>query len=204
MPSSFLPFYLIFLVALVSPGPDFLLVLKNSFSSTKASGMATALGIALGIGVHIFYSFVGIGIIISQSIILFQTIKYCGALYLFYLAYQLFRAGKTEFHVPQSHHNISYTKAFREGFLNSVLNPKTTVFFVSFFSQLVEKVQSQFLVQFFMGLVIVMTAFIWFTAISALLQISHIQKGFSQIQNGANKVFGGLLALLGLKIIMDR
>jgi len=83
------------LLAAMSPGPDFFIVMKNALRS-KLSGYATSLGVACAILVHVAYCIAGVGIIISQSIILFQVIKILGALYLLYLSYQLLKAKKQE------------------------------------------------------------------------------------------------------------
>lgn len=81
------------LLAAMSPGPDFIVVMKNALKG-KAQGYMTALGVASAILIHIAYCVAGIGIIISQSILLFQVIKIFGALYLLYLSYQLLKSKK--------------------------------------------------------------------------------------------------------------
>lgn len=67
---------IISLLAAMSPGPDFIVVTKNSFSGSRAIGLCTALGVGLGIMSHVTYSLIGIGFIISQSIILFTIKEY--------------------------------------------------------------------------------------------------------------------------------
>ena len=66
-------------VAMISPGPDFLITLRNALGVGRASGIATAIGIGLAIFIHVGYSIFGIALIISQSIILFNIIKYPGS-----------------------------------------------------------------------------------------------------------------------------
>ncbi|HLG25670.1 MAG TPA: LysE family transporter, partial [Candidatus Gracilibacteria bacterium] len=63
-------------LALISPGPDFLVALKNSLTYSRRTGIYTAIGFALGISVHIFYCLAGIALVISQSILIFSIIKY--------------------------------------------------------------------------------------------------------------------------------
>ena len=82
---EFFAIALLHLLAVMSPGPDFVLMSKNSLVYSRKTGVATSLGLALGIVVHIIYSLVGIGLIISKSIILFSTIKILGAGYLIYI-----------------------------------------------------------------------------------------------------------------------
>ncbi len=119
------------LLAAMSPGPDFAVVTKNSLFGSRRAGLFTAIGVGLGIFLHVAYSLVGIGLIISQSIALFSIIKYIGAAYLFYLGYQLLRAKRAEDGVIET--NVGATtspwRALREGFLTNAFNPKATLFF---------------------------------------------------------------------------
>src|SRR3990167_6853963 len=76
---------LIHFLAVISPGPDFIMILRNSLIYSRKKGMFSAVGLGLGIMVHIIYSLVGIGLLISQSIVLFNIIKFLGAGYLIYI-----------------------------------------------------------------------------------------------------------------------
>lgn len=84
------------LLAAMSPGPDMIVVIKNSLLSRRL-GIFTALGIASAIFIHVGYCIAGVGVIISQSIILFSIVKVLGALYILYIAYQLLRAKKSSY-----------------------------------------------------------------------------------------------------------
>ena len=65
---------LVHLLALISPGPDFLMCVRNSLTYSRKTGMWTAVGFGLGIAVHIFYSLAGLTVLISQSILFFNAI----------------------------------------------------------------------------------------------------------------------------------
>lgn len=101
------------LLAAISPGPDMIVVVKNAIKS-HILGYMTALGVGLAIFVHIGYCIAGIGLIISQSILLFSIIKVLGALYLLYIAYQLFRAKKEEIGAIENTKNQTLFFALRE------------------------------------------------------------------------------------------
>ena len=75
----------IHLLALISPGPDFIMACRNSLIYSRKIGIYTAIGFGLGIAVHIFYSLAGLALIISSSIFIFNTIKFLGAGYLVYI-----------------------------------------------------------------------------------------------------------------------
>ncbi len=58
---------LIHLLALISPGPDFIVAVKNSISYSRKTGVFTAIGFGLGIMVHIFYCVAGLALIMSRT-----------------------------------------------------------------------------------------------------------------------------------------
>jgi Putative threonine efflux protein len=80
------------ILAVISPGADFAMVTRNSMMLSRRAGMLTAAGIALGVLVHVAYSLLGVGLVISRSILLFSLIKYMGAAYLVYLGVTMLRA----------------------------------------------------------------------------------------------------------------
>jgi threonine/homoserine/homoserine lactone efflux protein len=83
---------IVHLFAVMSLGPDFAMVTRNSLIYSRKIAIYTSLGIAIGISVHVAYSILGIGLIISKSIFLFNIIKYVGAAYLIYIGYKSLKA----------------------------------------------------------------------------------------------------------------
>ncbi len=73
------------ILAVISPGADFAMVTRNSMVLSRRAGLLTAVGISLGVLVHVAYSMAGIGLLISRSILLFNALKLAGAAYLVYL-----------------------------------------------------------------------------------------------------------------------
>ena len=79
-------------LAVVSPGADFAMVTRNSLMLSRRAGVLTAVGIALGVLVHVAYSIAGIGLLIAKSIVLFNALRLIGAGYLVYLGITMLRA----------------------------------------------------------------------------------------------------------------
>ncbi len=125
------------LLAVISPGPDFALVSRNSLLRSRRAGALTALGIGLGVLVHVSYTLVGVGVLIQQSLWLFDAIRLAGAAYLILLGVKMLRSqpAGTQAEAPEA--PLSDAAALRMGFFTNVLNPKTTVFIVSLFLQVV-------------------------------------------------------------------
>src|SRR5690606_9983471 len=89
---EFLTVALVHLLAVASPGPDFAVVVRESVTQGHRTGSWTALGVGCGIFLHVAYSLLGIGLIVSQSIVLFNLFKWLAAAYLLYLGWRALRA----------------------------------------------------------------------------------------------------------------
>lgn len=102
------------LLAAMSPGPDMIVVIKNSILSRRL-GVYTALGIASAIFIHVGYCIAGVGVIVSQSIMLFSIVKILGALYIIYIAWQLLRAKKIDYQTGSMDMRVSSKDASTKG-----------------------------------------------------------------------------------------
>ncbi len=204
--SAFLTIVLIHLMGVASPGPDFLIVTRNTLTYSRRSGIWTAIGLGLGILVHVSYSLLGIGLLISQSIILFNTIKYLGAAYLLYIGWQALthKASATKNNEIQKREqkDLAPMNALRIGFLTNVLNPKVTLFFLALFTQVISPA-TPLLVQIGYGLYMSLATMVWFSGIASMLSLTAIKRRFEMIQSAAERVMGGLLILLGLKVALS-
>jgi len=150
-------------IAVASPGADFALVLKNTLRSGKSSGIFTAIGVGCGISIHLIYTLFGIAIILSQSEILFTSIKVIGAVYLLWLAWNAFksRAKQSTTQLNQQHSEISAAQSFRQGFITNIFNPKVTVFFLVLFTNIVSP-ETPIIIQSLYGLWLVLYTILWF------------------------------------------
>ena len=90
--TEFLAVALIHLLAVASPGPDFAIVVRESVAHGRRAGIFSAIGVGCGIFIHVAYSLLGIGLIVSQSIVLFNALKWLAAAYLLYIGIKALRA----------------------------------------------------------------------------------------------------------------
>lgn len=121
------------LLACVSPGPDFAMVSRNGLLLSRRAGVLTAVGIGMGVFVHVSYTLVGMGLVLQQTPGLFNALKLAGAAYLVYLGVQMLRAKPMIDQPGTPPPALSDGAALRTGFLTNVLNPKTSIFIVSLF-----------------------------------------------------------------------
>lgn len=191
----------IHLLAVMSPGPDFIMTIHNSLKYSRRTGIYSAIGLGLGIGVHVTYCLVGIAVLISKSVLLFSVIKYLGAAYLIYIGIKALMSKKgpdytEEGHVPE---DISRLNAIRSGFLTNVTNPKATLFFLSLFT-LVISPGTPLAVKLFMGVEMVVATMLWFSLVAVLVSHKAVRKHVAGIQHRLEQGMGGILILFGLKV----
>jgi RhtB (resistance to homoserine/threonine) family protein len=204
--NDFLALGMIGLLGAISPGPDFIIVTQSSLSFGKRAGILTALGVTLGCMIHITYCILGIGVIVSESIILFNLLKYLGAAYLIYLGIKAVFTTQSEKLLQDTSSKIPTAKistlaAIKKGFLVNLLNPKVTLFILSIFTQVIDP-NTPLHIQAFFGIEFCIIALCWFNLLSYILDHPHLKKRLQSIQQYVERLLGGFLILLGIKVAL--
>ncbi|NQE51869.1 LysE family transporter [Herbaspirillum rubrisubalbicans] len=189
------------LLAVVSPGPDFAMVTRNSLMLSRRAGVLTALGIGLGVLVHVTYTLVGLGLLIQRSIWLFNAIKLVGAVYLIYLGVKMLRTKPAGTLVDSTVVPLSDMAAMRIGFLTNALNPKTTVFIVSLFMQVVRP-DTPMPVQIGYGAFISVAHVAWFGLVALCFSAAAMRDRLLAVRHLIDRAFGGLLIGFGVLLTM--
>src|SRR4051812_49211607 len=119
------------LLAVASPGPDFAIVLRQSFAYGRRIALWTSVGVGTAISVHVTYSLLGLGWLIRRSPTWFNGVKYAGAAYLLWIGVRslltrprMSTSGTGESTAPNDLAAPSPLNAFATGFLTNALNPK--------------------------------------------------------------------------------
>jgi len=191
------------LLAVISPGPDFAMVTRNSLMLSRRAGVLTACGIGLGVLVHVSYTILGVGLLIQQSLWLFNAIKLAGAAYLIYLGIRMLRArpgdGATQASVAQ----LSDIGALRNGFLTNALNPKTTIFVVSLFMQVVDP-GTRLATQVGYGAFIALAHVAWFGIVAMCFSAGAVRQRLLAMRHWIDRAFGGMLVTFGVLLAFAR
>lgn len=191
-------FATITVLAVVSPGADFAMVTRNSMALSRRAGLLTAFGISLGVLVHVAYSMLGIGFIISQSILLFNFIKLLGAAYLIYMGVTMLRAKASQPHQQRVEAApVSALAALRVGFLTNALNPKTTLFFVALFPQVIGS-HTSIAAQLGYGAFVSLTHLAWFSLVAYVFSSQAARSSLASVRHLIERAIGGVLVTLGL------
>jgi threonine/homoserine/homoserine lactone efflux protein len=153
----------------ISPGPDNIYVMMQSMVYGKKYGIATVCGLITGCLIHTTIVAFGVSILIKEQVWLFTLIKWCGALYLLFLAYKVFKSSSelslTNQHIPKK----SMFQLFKQGFIMNVLNPKVSLFFLSFFPAFLFSKTLSTVWQFYvLGFIFMLTSFIIFSGLALL------------------------------------
>lgn len=193
----------------VMPGPDFALVSKISLLEGQRQGQAAALGVGLGIIIHTCAAMFGISAIIVQSTVLFQILKYLGALYLFCLGIQaLWQSRRLTSAVllkaTGRSSGMTSAHAFRQGLLTNVLNPKAVIIFLTFLPQFMEPDLPLWPQTLELGGITALLCVLWFVPLASILD--RVRKFFedSRVRQWLARCTGMALILFGLRLVVVR
>ncbi|MCJ8339355.1 MAG: LysE family translocator [Pseudomonadales bacterium] len=187
----------------VAPGPDVLYILTKTISGGKKIGIASSLGVCTGALFHVVIAAVGLSAILLTSTLAFIIVKYIGVGYLLYLAFQAFRSSGANFVVNDNGQlKDSAWKAFKQGVLIDILNPKVAIFFMAFLPQFLREGQGSTSWQLlFLGVLVIVIAIIIETLYVLLAsKISHKIHTNKNYTLWLDRVVGVMFVGLGIKL----
>ncbi|MCF7507010.1 MULTISPECIES: LysE family translocator [Vibrio] len=196
-------------IALMSPGPDFALVVQNATRHGRQTGLYIALGLSCGILLHSLLSLTGISYLVHQQPTLFAIIQLAGGSYLLYLGYG---ALKATWHIIQHHDDdidivnskdlilTNKREAFSKGFATNILNPKALVFFISLMSSLVPADMSLSGKGFALLILFGLSLF-WFSLLAWMLSTKTLQKKLHEATVYIDGLCGAVFTIIGVSIL---
>jgi RhtB (resistance to homoserine/threonine) family protein len=202
--TEFLTVALVHLLAVASPGPDFAIVIKESVNHGRTAGTWTALGVGVGILVHVTYSLLGIGLIVAQSAFLFNLLKWAAAAYLLYLGIKALRSGPALAPSAELLAQNARTAhgAFVTGFITNGLNPKATLFFLSLFT-LVINPHTPLAIQTGYGIYLACATAVWFSLVALLFSHARVRTGFARMGHWFDRLMGVVLVGLAVRLVFS-
>jgi threonine/homoserine/homoserine lactone efflux protein len=199
-------FALSVLLLAITPGPDTLYIVGRSSAHGGKWGTMAALGVGVGIFVHIFAAAVGLSAVLAASATAFAVIKLIGAGYLIYIGITLllFRSSAPKANVAAPA-RISLRRVFAEGFLTNVLNPKVALFFLAFIPQFIDaQAPNKALAFVFLGMVCNVIGTLWnlFTAWYAARVGDGIKR--DNVRAWLNRGIGAMFVLIGARLALTK
>lgn len=191
-------------LVMVSPGPDMLIVLRNTLIGGRSAGRRTSLGVLTGNLVHIGYCIVGIGWLISQSILAFSVLKYAGAAYLIYLGVASFRSDASRLDPRLLPTARSRRAWFVQGLFNNLLNPKGTLFYLGVFTTVITPETGAADTLVLVVCMLAVSAAFWLVFVQTLDR-PVVRASIERSERFVSRTFGVLLVFLGMRVAtMDR
>ena len=191
-------------LAVISPGPDFVMVLKNALQHNRKIAVYTSLGISMGIAVHILYSLAGVAYLLQQNHWLFGIVKIAGALYIIYMGVKTLVGKVKELDVQSDKKAkpMGTFKAIQTGFVTNALNPKASLFFLSIFSIIIPPETPAYVLAIISASVILVT-FLWFAFVSFVFTNERVRKHYEKYEAYIIRFFGLILIVLGVSIFFE-
>jgi len=204
--SSYWLFFFAAAVAInISPGPDMVYIISRTVAQGRKAGIASMLGLSSGALVYVFATALGLSALLSTSLIAFNILKYTGAAYLIYLGIKSLRSKGATFDISAQKNAISTPwKAFRQGVLVDILNPKVAIFFMAFLPQFVRPELGRTSAQLItLGILVILTAIvIEFSIVLTAAQTTKFVRKNRRFSVWLDRVLGSVLIGLGLRLAL--
>lgn len=198
-PGVLTAFVLAGLLLNVTPGADFIYVTANGIAAGPRVGMAAAVGINLGIAVHVIAAAAGVSALLVAYPAAYDAVRYAGAAFLLYLAVEAWRSAGA---LGQGAAVRSASAAIWRGFLTNLLNPKTALFIFAFIPQFTDPaigpVWKQILV---LGAVFLINGFVFVLCLGAAA--GALSSWLRHRARGLGRLSSLMLGGLALSIALD-
>lgn len=204
---EFLALATIHFLAVVAPGPDFAVTIRQSVRFGRLVGICTALGIGAGISVHVLYTLFGVGALMHTTPWLLTVAKVIGGAYILYLGVSLLRSkpksaieGEKTSEEPVVEQTLF--KAFSTGFLTNATNPKATLFFLAIFTTIISA-STPLQIQAFYGLWMCFVNALWFVVVALFFSSSRVRVLFMRMGHWFERTMGVVLILFAGRLMLS-
>jgi threonine/homoserine/homoserine lactone efflux protein len=189
----------------ITPGNDTIYILSRAIAQGNKTGIMSVLGIGTGSLIHTFFAAIGFSVIIAQSPVLFNVIKYAGAAYLFYIGLKMIFSRSFVIKLDEPG-NEKYKNIYWQAVLTNVLNPKVALFFISFLPQFIDPTYAEHYISFLMlGISFTVTGTLW--CLLLVLFASVISSALiknTKTTNSITKGSGLILIALGFRVALAK
>ena len=145
--STWLLFCMASVALVITPGPNLLYLISRTLCQGRMAGLVSLAGTTTGFVVHILAASLGLSAVFLAVPVAYDVVRWAGAIYLVYLAWDSIRAGNGGLFAPRTLPAAAPAKLFRMGLLTSIMNPKVALFYLALFPQFVDPGLGSVLVQ---------------------------------------------------------
>jgi threonine/homoserine/homoserine lactone efflux protein len=204
-PTTLLAFLVTVLAVVLSVGPDTLLIIRYTMSSGPRTGIATVMGVQLGLFTHTALAAVGISLVIASSTIVFKAIAIAGAAYLAWLGVQGFRAaGLVNVEAMMRGSRVSPWKGMRDAMLTNLLNPKVIVLFLALMPNFVAPERGRIWLQLvILGVALFAINVVWQMGIMLVADRARVWLGRPGVQRAVSWSTSAVLFIFAAGLLID-
>ncbi|WP_026182363.1 LysE family translocator [Leeia oryzae] len=192
----------------ITPGLDTALVMSTSMRRGGRSGWVAGLGVCVGCLLWGLLVALGLGALLEASGKLYQLLKMAGALYLIYIAIQLWRRKESTADVESTDSGLvqqqSDMQLFRQGLLTNLLNPKIGIFYVTFLPQFIPPHVNVTAFSVLLASIHAIEGMLWFGLLAMLVGQSHKKLDMQRWQKPVDKLTAVVFMLFGGKLLWDK
>ena len=202
--SRVLAFTGIVAIVTLTPGADTMLVVRSAIVRGRRAGLLTVLGVCSGLFVHATLSALGLSVVLVRSARAFEAVKLAGALSLAYLGVQaLWSAARGVRVEERPTQPAGVHRAFAEGLLTNVLNPKVAIFYLAFLPQFVGPRDPVLAKSILLASIHFVEGMIWLSFVTVF--VSRLRSVLAQprVQRALEGVSGLVFIAFGVKLAMS-
>lgn len=194
----------------ITPGTDTMMILRSVFTHGHKAGVLTMIGICSGLFFHAILSALGLSLILVRSATAFDTVKLIGACYLIYLGGQsLWTAGRGSMKDSLAENTVTKPKkgnwrAFFEGMLTNVLNPKVAIFYLAFLPQFISPHDWVFGKSVVLASIHFIEGVVWYSILIFFLGRMRALLTRPRVRQVLEALSGAILIGLGLRLAVER
>ena len=198
MLSTLLAIALLNWVALMTPGPNVLVVSNLAANGSRQAAIFAGLGVTVVAGIWSSLAVLGVNAIFAAHPHLRIAIQVAGGFYLLSVALRLWRSSVAA--GSSQHVQLSPTAAFRLGFLTNIMNPKSALFFGSVFATALPPDPPPLLLLLAVGLVVV-NAFVWHTFLALAFSHHRVQAEYARRRVAIGRTAGAVVGTFGARLL---
>jgi len=185
----------------MTPGPSLIVILKHTIGGSRLHGILASLGQALGVASYATLTVLGLAVVIEQSPMLFNAIRYISIVFILYLAYQSLTAKSALGRLGHDKISVTLWQSFREGLMIAFVNPKLAIFFLALFSQFITTDAS-----FVQNAVMVLTVggidLLWYSILACLMSTPALINRLRDNINVVEKITGVALLTVAARVAL--
>jgi threonine/homoserine/homoserine lactone efflux protein len=192
----------IHLLAVMSPGPNFVVISRNALAHSRRSGMFTTIGVTCGVFILLALGFLGITALIDQSEAIYNGVRFGGAVYLIMIGLRsllLARRADPAIDLTAATNSLDSGASFRMGFITALTNPKAVVYLLAFFTTIIS-VDTAFGVKLTLLILMPAITFSWYSLLVWLFSQPGLRWRYRRFEGWALLTFGVLLVALGVGV----